>query len=127
MYEVRVKASFSSAHHLRGYEGSCESPHGHNWDVEVAVRGRRLDSLGMLVDFRKVRAAAREVMEELDHRDLNALEAFSDANPTSENIARHIFERLESRLNARTARVAWVRVHETAGASAEYRRDEGRR
>lgn len=127
MYEVRVKSSFSSAHHLRGYEGSCESPHGHNWDVEVAVRGRRLDALGMLVDFRKVRAATREIMEELDHRDLNALDAFSDSNPTSENIARHIFERLELSLNTRTVRVARVRVHETAGASAEYWKDDIRK
>jgi 6-pyruvoyltetrahydropterin/6-carboxytetrahydropterin synthase len=123
MYEVSVRGSFSSAHHLRGYEGSCEAPHGHNWDVEVSVRGGKLDSLGMLVDFKEVRAAIRDGLEELDHKDLNLVPGFKRMNPTSENLARYIFERLSERINRRGLRVAAVRVHETAGASAQYWKD----
>ena len=48
MYEVMIEEEFSAAHALRGYRGKCENLHGHNWKVEVYVRGERLDDVGML-------------------------------------------------------------------------------
>ena len=51
MYEVSIVTQFSAAHHLPGYPGACASPHGHNWEVEVFVRGPKLDRTGILADF----------------------------------------------------------------------------
>ena len=63
MFELSVKGRFSAAHRLRDYEGACAAIHGHNWDVEVFIRGEALDERGMLVDFRELRSRMREALE----------------------------------------------------------------
>ena len=120
MFEVSIEASFSSAHHLRGYNGTCEVLHGHNWKVEVFVQGEELDDVGLLVDFREVKRHVKGLLKKLDHTDLNELESFRDRNPSSENIARELFGRLSELLNVGTRRVSRVIVHETPGSAASY-------
>jgi 6-pyruvoyltetrahydropterin/6-carboxytetrahydropterin synthase len=95
MYRVKIIKNFSSAHNLRGYEGNCEKLHGHNWKVEAALKGDKLDNVGMLVDFRVLKRALNAILDDLDHKYLNEHEAFTVINPTSENIAKYIFETLE--------------------------------
>ncbi len=119
MYEVCVRARFSAAHQIREYGGNCERLHGHNWQVEVAVRSDGLDELGMVIDFRELKRALGEVLKELDHRLINEVKPFDRINPTSENIAKHIFESLRSLLSA--YQIAWVRVWESEDSSATYR------
>jgi len=120
MFEISVRSHFSAAHRLVGHEGACAHLHGHNWEVEVFVAGERLNSIGVLVDFRHVKTALQEVLGSLDHRDLNALSDLGAANPTSENLARHLFESLSARLNRPGIHVVRVRVSETPGTSASY-------
>jgi len=98
MYELTFTAHFAAAHNLRGYNGSCERLHGHNWRVDVVLRSPRLDPLGMVVDFREVKATTKSLLDELDHRYLNELPAFAEANPTTENVAKWVFEKLRDRL-----------------------------
>jgi len=62
------------------------------------LRADRLDRLGMIVDFREVKATVNSLLAELDHQYLNELAAFQEANPTTENVARWVFEGLGSRL-----------------------------
>ena len=120
MYEISVKTQFSAAHHLKGYAGTCSAFHGHNWDVEVYVRGATLDETGILIDFRVLRTGVQEILSDLDHRDLNTVPAFTDTNPSSENIARYLYEALSTRLNAPGHRISRVVVHETPGSAAAY-------
>lgn len=120
MYELTIEASFSSAHNLRGYEGACENLHGHNWKVEVSVSAARLDSLGMVVDFRKIKTATKVVIDGLDHKYLNEVPPFNGENPTAENIARHIYNAVSAALNDGNAAVSMVRVWESDAASAAY-------
>jgi len=94
MYTIRVSSQFSSAHNLRGYQGKCEELHGHNWKVEVAISRRGLDSSGMVQDFKPVRHRLNSVLERLDHKYLNKVAPFDKENPTSERIARYIYEAL---------------------------------
>lgn len=96
MYSVKVEGNFSSAHNLRGYKGDCEELHGHNWKVELTVEKERLDKSGMVLDFRVLRNKLREVLSGLDHRYLNDIPYFRKINPTSENIAKYIFDKLKS-------------------------------
>src|SRR5262245_37045621 len=85
VYEVSIEMEFSSAHALRGYRGKCENTHGHNYRVEVHVRGERLDDIGLLVDFRELKAATRRVVEYLDHKNINELPPFDvELNPSAE-------------------------------------------
>ena len=95
MYEVVVKSSFSAAHRLRGYHGKCENLHGHNWAVEAAVSSKRLKANGLLIDFKILKDRLKRILDELDHTTLNELSHFKKKNPTSENIAKFVFDMLK--------------------------------
>ena len=73
--------------------------HGHNWKVEVEVSGNKLDNIGMVIDFKKIRIMTNQVVDRLDHQFLNDLSAFKDENPTAENIAKYIHAELTKSIN----------------------------
>lgn len=120
MYEVGISTHFSAAHHLVSYPGACAVLHGHNWEIEVFVQGEELDELGMLVDFKHLKGAVSELMEELDHTDLNMHPEFRDRNPTSEHIARFLYRRLSESVQGEHFAITRVTVHETPGSHASY-------
>lgn len=121
VYALSVRTSFAAAHRLREYEGNCEKLHGHNWLVEVTVESGTLDSRGMAIDFRVMKAGLAELLSGLDHRYLNDIPPFDAVNPSSEHIARYIYEKMEGKIPA-PARVARVTVWESDDARAEYSR-----
>lgn len=94
MYELKVISSFSAAHHLLNYEGECENQHGHNWKVEVYIKGENLDKSNILVDFKVLKKELNKVLDYLDHKDLNELEVFKNISPSSEIIAKYIYDEL---------------------------------
>jgi 6-pyruvoyltetrahydropterin/6-carboxytetrahydropterin synthase len=116
-YSIKVESTFSSAHNLRGYRGKCEELHGHNWKVEVVAAKTNLDKAGMVLDFKYLKKKLNNLLEELDHKHLNSLPCFKKVNPTSENIARYIYEKLKAR---RGAVIKSVTVWENATSSATY-------
>jgi 6-pyruvoyltetrahydropterin/6-carboxytetrahydropterin synthase len=122
-FEICVQTHFSAAHHLRGYAGNCEKPHGHNWIVEVRVECERLNDIGIGVDFRDVKAAVKSVLEVLDHTDLNTIPQFAQDNPSSENIAKYVYATLASKLACPGVRVARVSVGETPNSGVTYWED----
>jgi 6-pyruvoyltetrahydropterin/6-carboxytetrahydropterin synthase len=119
-YQIKIMCDFAAAHHLRNFRGKCENLHGHNWKVEVVMRGNRLDEAGILVDFSEVKQVAREVLGELDHHYLNDLPFFQERNPSSENIARYLFDRLQAKLNTDHRWMHKVTVWESADACATF-------
>jgi 6-pyruvoyltetrahydropterin/6-carboxytetrahydropterin synthase len=127
MFELRVEHSFPAGHHLRNYTGPCANPHGHNYRVQVAVRGPKLNEAGLLLDFSDLKKTLRSILGELDHQYLNDLPAFAERNTSAENIALHVFERLSEMLAEALAdsgvRIAEVSVQETDTATAVYRPD----
>jgi 6-pyruvoyltetrahydropterin/6-carboxytetrahydropterin synthase len=125
IYEVYVKTHFSAAHSLRGYAGDCARLHGHNWIIEVYVRCRELDKIGIGMDFRDIKQSVKAVLSELDHFNLNDLPAFETLNPTSENIARFLYRELGRHLNSAGVKVSKVKVSETPGAGAFYWEEDG--
>lgn len=122
MYEITVETGFSAAHQLRNYHGECENLHGHNWKVRITVSAAQLDDAGIAVDFRELKAAANEIAGKFDHKSLCELPCFKNDNPTTENIARTIFEMLEDKLESRAARVKEVSVGESDTSWAKYRK-----
>ena len=120
MYKVNVISHFSSAHHLEFYNGDCKNLHGHNWKVRVQILAEVLDELGMAMDFRVVKSHLNTLIETLDHRYLNELQFFKDYNPTSENIARFIYEELEKSLHCDNIKVNEVEVWESETTSIIY-------
>ena len=120
MYELTVKATFSAAHSLRDYDGPCSKVHGHNWLVEVVVSGSTLQSNGMLVDFGDIKEAASGVLSRLDHTNLNDVPPFDTVNPTSENLARWIYEEMGKQVNTDTLKVTRVNIREAETSCASY-------
>ncbi len=122
MYEVMIKREFASAHNLRNYKGSCETLHGHNWKVDIAVETDRLDEIGLALDFNLLKEKTDDIIDGLDHIYLNDHEAFKEKNPSSENIARYIFDGLKATLDG-DIKVKKVTIWETDDAAASYRED----
>lgn len=94
MYELTVRDHFDAAHSLRGYPGECRKLHGHTWDVEVMVAGETLDEIGIVYDFKQLKADLRTVLDDYDHVFLDEIAPFDQLNPTAENLARVVYDRL---------------------------------
>ncbi|MFO7811869.1 MAG: 6-carboxytetrahydropterin synthase QueD [Pelovirga sp.] len=122
MFHLSIITSFAAAHNLLHYQGDCENLHGHNWKVEVTVSAEDLDKSGLGIDFKILKKHTREVMNYLDHKYLNDLDAFKDISPSSEQIARFIFEQIEKSLQAYEVIVQKVTVWESDNAYAAYTR-----
>ena len=113
--EVYREVQFSSAHRLRNYHGKCENLHGHNWRVRLFVTRDHLDETGFVMDFKVLDAVLKDIMELLDHKDLNSLKEFETVNPTAENIALLVFRLAEEKISVidKEAKVSKVHVWES--------------
>jgi len=118
MFEVSVRDHIASAHQLHGYDGPCKDMHGHTWKVEMVVCGDNLDGVGLLADFKVLKATLKEVLMPLDHVVLNDLPAFKNLNPSTENLARHIYRALS--VKCAPLRLKHVQVWESDTASVIY-------
>jgi 6-pyruvoyltetrahydropterin/6-carboxytetrahydropterin synthase len=121
MFEVSIEHTFAAGHALREYKGKCENVHGHNYKVQVTLRGEKLDRTGLLADFVDLKRLLREISEPLDHVFLNDIEPFTTLNPSAENIAWYICEKLQQGIRQDAVEVAEVKVWETDIQSASYR------
>ena len=121
MYELTVRSAFEAAHFIEGYAGKCSRLHGHNWIIEAVVRGEELDNLGMLIDFKILKAELNKVLDEFDHRFLNELKVFAEENPTAENLARKIYKKLAAaEIFSGAAKLYAVKVFESPNSCVTY-------
>lgn len=120
MYELKIITQFAAAHRLRDFKGKCENLHGHNWKVEVFMKAHQLDSAGLVRDFGEIKAVTHELLNGLDHHFLNDLPPFQEINPSSEHIARYLFQELGLRLNDDRARVSKISVWESDTSCATF-------
>jgi len=120
MYELMIESKFAAAHQLRCYRGKCEKLHGHNWRVACTVSAERLNEQGLAIDFADIKKALREVLDQLEHTFLNEIFPFTEINPTSENLAKWIYDNLSKKLNAEDLGVSSITVWESDTASASY-------
>jgi len=120
MYLLTIKTSFAAAHNLINYQGDCENLHGHNWKVDVSVTARELDKSGLGIDFKILKRDAGAIINELDHKYLNENPAFKDASPSSEYIAKYLYDRISEKMNNDNIKVESITVWESDNASARY-------
>ena len=132
MVYLTRKAEFSASHYYHNPKlsaeqnqrlfGKCNNPngHGHNYTLEVTVKGVVNDKSGFVVDLRDLKETmSREVLDALDHRFLNKeVPEFITAIPTAENLAIAIWQRLQSKLAG--AELHRVRVYETPDLFADF-------
>lgn len=120
VYEVTIKQSFSAAHMLNEIGGTCEKLHGHNFVVEISICSIVLSEEGILIDFRILKQWADEILKEFDHKYLNDISYFKDTSPSSENIARYIYDRISEKVKKRNLDVSRVTIWESEDARASY-------
>jgi len=92
MFYVSKRMEIAGAHNLTlDYTSKCSNLHGHNWIITVFCKSNKLDNNGMVVDFTKIKEL---IHNELDHKYLNEIEELKDMNPTAENIAMWICNKI---------------------------------
>ena len=147
-YRICKIFEVESGHQISKHPEKCRFPHGHSRRVEIVLEADRLDERDMVCDFAVVKAAARQVVEAFDHAlCLNTRDpmfatlkkaygdhviGFPNEDPTTEVVARTLFERIRANLAAqartrgaryplrRSVRLVRVRVWETSSGWAEY-------
>jgi 6-pyruvoyltetrahydropterin/6-carboxytetrahydropterin synthase len=120
MFELTVETTFSAAHQLKGYMGKCERLHGHNWKVQVHVIAEKLNEIDIAIDFHELKRLANEVVSALDHSILNEIFPFTEKNPSSENIAKWVYDSLRKKIQNEAIQLSAVTVWESENTSATY-------
>ena len=120
MFEITVYSHFAGAHCLRHLQGRCEQLHGHNWKIEVSVVSNRLNREGIVLDFGILKEKLEEVLKTLDHTYLNDLPHFARREPSSENIAKYIFDRMKRGLIRHPVKLKRVAAWESDTSRATY-------
>jgi len=123
MFYLSITETFSAAHRLCGYQGACSNLHGHNWKVRVGLKTDKLDEIGMAMDFGIIKGILQGILNELDHAYLNEVPSLHNMNPTSENLARYIYNCMEKELIGQPARIYEVEICESERSSMVYRND----
>jgi len=116
MFEIKAQMHFSAAHHLLNYEGECENQHGHNWLVEAYVRGTELDKSNILIDYKILKKHLKSVLDLLDHKDINELPDFKGISPSSETLAKYIYNKMKVHI----PEIYKISVWETPTSCASY-------
>jgi len=119
MFQLEIRDHFDSAHMLPNYIGKCGRMHGHRWRVVVLVQGQKLNGMGMLVDFCRLKEILKAICEQLDHRVLNDLVPI----PTAEYLAKHIyncFVKMWADLQETKVRCLQVSIWENPDCCATY-------
>ncbi|MBZ0158185.1 MAG: 6-carboxytetrahydropterin synthase QueD [Alphaproteobacteria bacterium] len=120
MLELTVESNFSAAHKLNGYEGICKNIHGHNFTVEVTVRVKKLNKIGIGIDFLDLKQDIDSFLKQLDHKIINDISPFTKVNPTSENIAIWLYDSISKKVNSINIKVSKIKVKESSNFSATY-------
>lgn len=107
MFELSVTGSFSAAHRVKGYKGDCAGMHGHTYKIEVKVGVKKLDKIGMAIDFRKLKRILKRILAELDHKNLNNLPFFKKHNATAEWLAIYIYQEMKKKIKNIKSITVW--------------------
>jgi 6-pyruvoyltetrahydropterin/6-carboxytetrahydropterin synthase len=121
--ELFKEFRFEAAHRLPGVppDHRCARLHGHSYRVIIHVRGEIDEKSGMVIDFADVKAAFKPIVDShLDHYYLNEVDGLE--NPTSENLARWIWQRLSPQL----PQLSMIEVRETCTSGVRYRGEHER-
>jgi 6-pyruvoyltetrahydropterin/6-carboxytetrahydropterin synthase len=132
MIYITRKEHFSSAHKLNNPDlsreenmdiyGKCNEFHGHNYYLEVTLRGTPDSKSGYVMDLKKLKAILQaEIIEKVDHKYLNDLEMFKGTIPTTEHMTMIFWNILKDKVRSDNAELHSVKLYETAKNYVEYR------
>src|SRR5579883_3220956 len=112
MWEISAEVTLAARHQIRGVSGEGGRVHEHRWLVRAFVRAERLDATGWVLDFHEVERMLDEIVAPYRAAFLNDIAPWDDVNPTRENLARFIAEKLAAKVDDGRARLVRVDVSE---------------
>ncbi len=119
MFTISVETHFQASHQLILPDGSKEPLHSHDWVVTTTVSSENLDDMGVVMDFRALREMVLNVTAELDNTALGEVEHFRQNNPSAENVAIYVYEKLRVEL-PEGMELRSIEVVEEPGCSAKF-------
>ncbi|MHC4571398.1 MAG: 6-pyruvoyl trahydropterin synthase family protein [Planctomycetota bacterium] len=119
MFTVSVETHFWASHQLTLPDGSKEPLHHHNWAVTADVSSDKLNSMGLVMDFCRLKTAVDNIVAEFDNGQLDKIDYFQRNNSSAENVAKHIYEKLSSKL-PRGVKLQSISVVEEPGCWAKF-------
>jgi 6-pyruvoyltetrahydropterin/6-carboxytetrahydropterin synthase len=119
LFTISVETHFWASHRLTLPNGSKEPVHRHNWAVRAYVSSDRLNDTDVVMDFRRLKELVDNIVADFDNLQLEQLDYFQQNNPSAENVARYIYDRLEPKL-PNCVELKAVRVTEQPGCSATF-------
>ena len=119
MFRVSVETHFWASHQLSLPDGSKEPLHRHNWSVTADVSSEKLNKMGLVMDFHRLKALVDNIVAKLENTSLDKTDYFRTNNPSAENVARYIYERLGPKLPG-DVKLEAIRVVEEPGCSAKF-------
>lgn len=122
MFTISIETRFAASHQLTLPDGSKEPIHQHDWTVTASVSSDKLNPTGVVIDFRRLRSILDNILEEFNNILLNDAGCFDDINPTAENVAKYIYQKLKPEL-PKGVELAGVTICEEAGCLAEFQED----
>jgi 6-pyruvoyltetrahydropterin/6-carboxytetrahydropterin synthase len=119
MFTISVQTSFRASHQLALSDGLKEPTHSHNWAVTAGISSDTLNNMGMVMDFGQLKSALEEIVSEFNNISLDRIDYFGRNNPSAENVAKYIFNKLEQML-PKGLKLRNIKVEEEPGCSAEF-------
>jgi len=119
MFTISVETRFWASHRLTLPDGSKEPSHRHNWSVTADVSSSKLDNMGLVMDFCRLKAMVDNIVAKFDNLPLDEVDYFQANGSTAENVAKYIYEKLEPKLPKNVV-LNHIKVVEEPGYSAKF-------
>jgi 6-pyruvoyltetrahydropterin/6-carboxytetrahydropterin synthase len=119
MFTISVETHFWASHQLLLPDGSKEPVHHHNWLVTAEVGSDALNDMAVVMDFHELKQMLDNIAAEFDNKALNETGGFQQNNPSAENVAKYIYDKLRTKL-PEGVKLRNVKVVEQTGCTAKY-------
>ncbi|MHC5074825.1 MAG: 6-pyruvoyl trahydropterin synthase family protein [Planctomycetota bacterium] len=119
MYTVIVETSFNASHNLTLPDGSKEKLHGHEWKIAAKVTSNKLNKMGLVIDFHRLKSLIEGIVSDINGRKLEEIEFFQKNNSSAENVAKYIYEKLGTIL-PKSVQLNDITVTEEPGYLAKF-------
>jgi len=119
VYSVIVETSFNAAHQLTLPDGSKEKRHNHNWKVTASVSSETLNKMGLVVDFHRLKHLLENIVSRISGSQLEKTTFFQKNNSSAENVAKYVYEKLETML-PKSVKLKQITVTEEKGCTAKF-------
>ena len=119
LFAVSVEKHFRASHQLVLEDGSKEPAHNHDWSVTANVSSDKLNNMGVVMNFQELKAMINEAIADFENSALETIDYFQRNNPSAENVAKYIYEKLHTKL-PKGVKLRNIRIIEEPGCSAEF-------